>query len=110
MIQGNYADVESDDDDGDDCSVKGDQAAWGTPLFKIFMSQAGVTKKVQCNPGPATTRAHTHTFPCACPPPPNPRCTPRPPGPRPGSWARPRVRADAFFVPVRIGVTPRHGP
>ena len=47
MIQGNYADVESDDDDGDDYSVKGDQAAWGTPLFKIFMSQAGVTKKVQ---------------------------------------------------------------
>ena len=53
MIAGNYADaVGSDDDDDDDLVVMGDQAMWGTPLFKVFMSQAGVTKKVSAAPEP----------------------------------------------------------
>ena len=87
MIAGHYADTvgsDDDDDDDDDYTVKGDQAMWGTPLFKVFMSQAGVTKKVSAAPAPPPrTPAGTLTGAPRPSPPVHPPAARAPPQPQP---------------------------
>ena len=102
MIAGHYADTvgSDDDDDDDDYTVKGDQAAWGTPLFKIFMSQAGITKKVSAAPAPPPrTPARTLTGAPRPNPPPGPSPDADRPGPgtpNPTSRARPDFSRGAW--------------